>query len=94
MMFVPFSCSFGFKLFNFSKILPKKQDFSTKSCHYCKIRPRLLSVLRKTLFRPSSHKRGVERFLSTASVQTCGIEELRVSKHGRNFVVKCGGTAW
>ena len=37
----------------------------------------MYSVLRKTLFRPSSHKRDLERLLSTAVVQTCGIE-LRV----------------
>jgi len=40
----------------------------------------LLSVLRITLFRPTSHKRRLERFLSTAIVKMCGIEELRVSK--------------
>ena len=39
----------------------------------------MLSVLRITLFRPSSHKRGLERSLSTAIVQMCGTE-LRVSK--------------
>ena len=38
----------------------------------------MLSVLRRTLFHPSSQKRGLERFLSRAKLQSLGIE-VRVS---------------